>query len=67
MNYSILKKKKTISSKEYFYSNFIEKETKQLFQVHQLSNKEDSIQKSGGVFYAINHCIKLGPLPIDRG
>ena len=35
MNYSILKKK-TISSKEYFYSNFIKNETKQLFQVHQV-------------------------------
>lgn len=65
MNYSILTK--TISIRDYFYSHFTETGTKQLFQGHQLSNKEDSIQKSGGIFYAINHCIKPGPWPIDRG
>lgn len=45
MNYSILTK--TISIRDYFYSHFTETGTKQLFQGHQLSNKEDSIQKSG--------------------
>ena len=64
MNYSILTK--TVSSRDCLHSHFTEKETKQLFQGHQLSNKENSIQKSGGIFHAINYCIKLGPWHIDR-